>query len=186
MFQPAGGASDTGFAMAITGPTRAVAIATCDTRKLNFVFPYGPVLSDKLLNTEDVGILSDVTTAELKYSTEQGERLRDQQPLYGSKEDGDHRGHILARALGGPPEPRNLFWQDSRINQGRMRVFETRIRETLTEHKTWTARLRIELLYYPRASCTNHLWRPTGLIYDVWYYNSRGVYKGHNQMKAQN
>jgi hypothetical protein len=175
-----------GYAAEVTQQVREVRFATCEHRRMTFVFPIGPILESGVDYVEQVGITSDVTTVEIKYSTKQGERLRDQQPMYGSKEPGDHRGHIRARALGGPPEPVNLFWQDGHINSGRMRVFETGIRETLTEHKTWTAKLRIELIYLPRASCNNHLWRPTGLIYNVWYFNSKGVNTGSNQLRVQN
>lgn len=94
--------TSTGYATAITDQVREVKFATCEHRGMTFVYPMGPILDDGVDYVEQVGIASDVTAVDIKYSTRQGEPLRDQQPKYGSKEPGDHRGHIRARALGGP------------------------------------------------------------------------------------
>jgi RHS repeat-associated protein len=132
---------------------------------------YDPFTGWIPIDSEEVGLGSDVVRATLVYSDHPEEPLGDQQPMFG-KSAGDDRGHIIGRALGGPPDPMNLFSQDPDVNRKSYKKFETKIREELTRHKNWEARVRVELLY-PRVSCDppSGSFRPYALKYSVSYYS---------------
>jgi len=121
-----------------------------------------------------VGIISDVTTATISYSSKPTTNPLDDpriKPRYGYRQLNDDRGHIVAYALGGPPIAPNLMWQTRSINRGKYRVFENSIRAKLTEHKDWKAYLVI-VNFYPEISpnyCIGGDFRPNGGTYTVYY-----------------
>lgn len=142
------------------------------------------------ISREEKGVASDILTATIAYSARmEAKSLGKAQPLLG-KFDGDIRGHIVGRALGGPPTSVNLFSQDREVNNASYKRFENKIRRTLTNHQTWEADLRVEL-HYPRASCDTPsdrsvYFRPQSLTYSVSYYSRSGVRQGGDQLPFLN
>jgi hypothetical protein len=137
----------------------------------------------KLIDSKLDGVVTDVTTATIGYSDRPtSEPLTTQQPKYGLFK-GDHRGHIIGEALGGPPIPDNLFSQHPSVNSGTYRVFETNIRKELTKHKDWVAVIKVTLVYNmpERApACVQNIgqtekyFRPMGEQYSVSFRDNKG------------
>jgi hypothetical protein len=119
-----------------------------------------------------VGIISDITVAEIKYSaTPTAKNLSGTtKPRYGSKEAGDQRAHIIGWALGGPPIPENLTWMAGRVNNGEYKKMENLIRSTLTEHKNWKAYVVVNNIYPPISPlyCTGGSFRPIGGMFTFY------------------
>ena len=92
--------------------------------------------------------------------------------------DGDQRGHIIGRALGGSDDDSNLFSQSGSVNNSPYRKFENQIRRTLTDHKTWTAYVTVTLIFRPFAPSVaaaradpRKYQRPVAVRYSVVYRN---------------
>ncbi len=119
-----------------------------------------------------VGIISDITVALIKYSdTPTAKKLGSStKPRYGSKEDGDQRGHIIGWALGGPGIPENLVWMAERVNNGQYKAMENLIRKTLTEHKDWKAYVVVNNIYPPVSPlyCYGGSFRPIGGLFTFY------------------
>lgn len=130
---------------------------------------------------ELLGVSSDITTTTIEYSTTQAAPLPPGvMPRLGLFH-GDVRGHIVGRALGGPPTPMNLFSQDKLINNSQYKSFEYSIRKQLSTNKNWVADLRIALLYNPPAPPggsqpgSRTYFRPIGVLYTVTYREGNRV-----------
>jgi RHS repeat-associated protein len=128
---------------------------------------------------QGTGVSNDNTLATVVYSTRTGPALgRTTVPHYGVYGT-DHRGHIIARALGGPAIGTNLFSQSRGINVGLYRSFEYDIRRTLTQHRNWVAHIEVHL-FYPPPTCEPpspgvNYYRPTGGVYTVTYREGNAV-----------
>jgi hypothetical protein len=144
----------------------------------------------KKIGSRDAGVFSDVMEAEIVYSeTYEGESSDGSsvQPFFG-KYGGDDRGHIVGASLGGTMTPENLTSQALGINRGAIKKFETEIRKILTEHKDWTAHLRVEMLYN-EPSCEllsgkAFYYRPYQFNYSVEYKSPRGWMEGQGASQS--
>lgn len=132
----------------------------------------------------EAGVISDVTTATISYSSENRGQAAQEEPYWG-KFGKDHRAHLIAAALGGGGDSGNLFSQDPGVNMGDFKSFEYGIRRVLTEHKDWGASVRISLTYNLPAATRNEAiqaesssllrqkyFRPVSVVYEVTYFNA--------------
>lgn len=165
-----------GYGSVLGDATRATSIELCQTYESTY--QNGVLVSRVLVSSEEKGVAKDVTHATIAYSpTITADKLGTAEPKFG-KYTGDIRGHIIGRALGGPPTSTNLFSQNPTVNNSAYKRVENSIRKTLTAHQNWLALLRIELLY-PPSSCKTPsnkevFYRPYAVIYSVTYLTNSG------------
>ena len=96
--------------------------------------------------SEEKIVVSDEVNATVVASDEETGEDPKEDPRTG-RIAGDHRGHLIGKALGGAGDESNLFSQNPGMNQGAFRVWEGRIRGVLTENPTWSAQINISLKY---------------------------------------
>ena len=136
------------------------------------------------------GVTKDVTTAWVVYSSLPSGQSAYQDPYFGAFRKGipypfrDERGHIIANALGGVGSALNLFSQNASINKNEYKDIETTIRQKLTAHQNWTAKIQVTLNYNEpdceqgaayTYSNKEKYFRPTGVNYNVEFYSSGAV-----------
>ncbi len=103
-------------------------------------------------------VISDTTTATVKYSpvlTGESTNSATLPQFFGSiskdifvgrKFGNDVSGHIIGKALGGLlVGGRNLFSQNSRINNSEYRIIENKVLRTLKNNQDWTAHITVSL-----------------------------------------
>jgi RHS repeat-associated protein len=117
-------------------------------------------------------ILQDTTTAQIRYTANapSQSQLRSRPPGF---INGDDRGHIVPRELGGANlNLDNFFAQNRPINQSNYRDFAGRVRDYLDNHQTLTLTYIVNL-YYERGSL-----RPIGFEVEAIFCDGRRFNSG--------
>lgn len=105
---------------------------------------------------------------------------------------GDHRGHLIARALGGAGDESNFFSQNPGVNRSEFVRMENSIRNVITENPTWAAHIQIRLKYplpirhpyiqgiyslesyYVQSALGTEFMRATSVTYNVTFRDPSG------------